>query len=285
MVNIWEDNGGCDLGLKLGEEDWEGLLREYKLALKVQEEDSGNLLQGYRQAMGDEKWLAATDREYKSLMENETWDLVELPEGRRAFPSKRVFSWRCGMKQGEDERRGEEIVREKARLVARGDLQTPGVNFKKTFAPVVKFVTFWVFLVFAAINDLHIKHWDVLSAFLQGAINMDLFMKQPPGYDDNSGKVCKLKKLIYGLCQSVRLFYLKLDSVLGELDFQRTSADWAIWVHKTRKAVLVCHVDDISIAGPGDFLSEIREHRQGMSDEIEQRAKRRDASHIIKLHT
>ena len=244
MENVWEDFVGCEFGMT------------------AQEDDSENLPKNYKLAMADEKWLAAMEREYNSLIDNETWDLVQLPERRRAFPCKWVYSWRCGAKQGEDARRGEMVVREKARLVARGDLQTPGVDFKETFAPVVKFVTFRVFLIFAAINDLEIRHWDVLSAFLQGTIDMDLYMKQPPGYDDNSGRVCKLKKSIYGLCQSARLFYLKLDSVLSELNFERASADWAIWVHRTDKAVLVCHVDDISIAGSVEFIAAMKDDIQ-----------------------
>ena len=87
---------------------------------------------------------------------------------------------------------------------------------------------------------------------------MDLYMKQPPGYDNNSGRVCKLKKSIYGLCQSARLFYLKLDSVLSELNFERALSDWAIWVHRTDKAVLVCHIDDISIAGSVEFIATMK---------------------------
>ena len=80
MENIWEDFVGCEFGMTAREDNSENLPKNYKLA------------------MVDESWLAAMEQEYNSLIDNKTWDLVQLPEGRRVFPGKWVYSWRCGAK-------------------------------------------------------------------------------------------------------------------------------------------------------------------------------------------
>src|SRR5258706_14693202 len=76
-----------------------------------------------------------------------------------------------------------------------------------------------------AINDLECDHWDIMSAFLHGTIDLDLYMQQPAGFEDGTERVCKLNKAIYGLCQAARLFYKRLDAELGEVGHERYSAD------------------------------------------------------------
>ena len=82
-------------------------------------------------------------------------------------------------------------------------------------------------------------------------------MKQPEGFDDGSGRVCRLKKAIYGLCQAARQFYVRLDDILHTIGFTRLSADWAIWT-APNGAFLACHVDDMAVAGTQEQLSEIK---------------------------
>ena len=104
------------------------------------------------------EWKAAAESEYKALMENDTWDLVELPEGRQAVGSKWVFKVKhdsCGR-----------IERFKGRLVAKGYSQKYGIDFEETFAPVVRFSSVRALLAFGVSNNMIIHQMDVVTAFL-----------------------------------------------------------------------------------------------------------------------
>ena len=197
------------------------------------------------------QWKAAMERELQSLRDNDTWELVDLPAGRRAFPNKWVYSYVDGPKANAS---GVQTL-VKARLVARGDLQKPGIDYKETFAPVVKFVSLRVLLTYAALRKFSTRHYDITSAFLHGDINLEIYMKQPMGFDDGTPRVCRLKKAIYGLCQAARQFYKRLDDILTEIGYSRLAADWAIWFHSTDGNFIAVHVDDMFAAGTPDQLS------------------------------
>ena len=132
---------------------------------------------GYKVAMRDSGWLKAMQKEFDMLNKNQTWDLVNLLEGRKVFPCKWVLNIRRGTKLLEGVMNKEEDALYKARLVARGDLQKRGMDFKETFAPVVKFMMFQVLMTYAAKMDLECDHWDIISAFLHGKLDMDLYMQ------------------------------------------------------------------------------------------------------------
>ena len=220
------------------------------------------------------QWKLAMEKEIQTLQKNNTWDLVPLLTGRRAFPNKWVYSYIVGPKVAErlekewaeelakngqqlnDEMReqlrqlaesGSEIL-EKARLVARGDLQKSGIDYRQTFAPVVKFVSLRVLLTYAGLRRFSTKHFDIESAFLYGSVDLEVYMQQPQGFEDGTNRVCKLNKAIYGLCQAARQFYLRLDEILRDIGYQRLSADWAIWAREDG-AFIAVHVDDMFAAG------------------------------------
>ena len=247
-----------------------------------------DLPQTYKQAMSHprrEMWKAAMDRELDALKRAGTWDIVDLPKGRRAFPNRWVFAYIRGPKvadyQGQlwKEKQGSltrdqleqlaiiskspDAVMGKARLVARGDLQKEGLDYAQTYAPVVKFVSLRIILTWAARNRLKTRHWDIVSAFLHGDIDMVVYMQQPQGFSDGSNQVCLLKKAIYGLHQSARQFYIKLDSVLGDIGYVRLGADWAIWMNRDTGAIIAAHVDDMTACGSDEQLEEAK-HKIGL---------------------
>ncbi|GJP51926.1 hypothetical protein CLOM_g11054 [Closterium sp. NIES-68] len=142
------------------------------------------------------KWKPSTDEEFNSLIENETWDLVNLPKGRRAIGNKWVFRTKTGADG--------EVERYKSRLVAKGFEQKEKEDYKEVFAPVAKTGTLKTLLAIAAVKGWSVKQMDIITAFLNGVVVEDIYMEQPVGYEDGTGRVCKLKKAIYGLKQAPR---------------------------------------------------------------------------------
>ena len=148
------------------------------------------------EALRDKDWDAAVNAEYESLMENNTWELVDLPEGRKPIECKWIFK----VKRGSNEN----IERYKARLVAKGFAQKYGVDYDETFAPVARYSSIRAVLAYAVQNDMIIHQMDVVTAFLHGTLEEDIYMQQPAGFIQ-TGKdkmVCKLKRTLYGLKQS-----------------------------------------------------------------------------------
>jgi len=154
------------------------------------------------------EWKTAADLEYASLMKNDTWDLVELPEGRRKIDCKWVFK----VKHDNEGR----VERFKGRLVAKGYSQKYGIDYGETFSPVVRFSALRTLLAYAVQKEMLVHQMDVVTAFLHGELNEEIYMQQPPGYvqPGNEQLVCKLKKSLYGLKQSSRCWNMTLRQYL-----------------------------------------------------------------------
>ena len=116
------------------------------------------------------EWKLATDSEYQSLIDNNTWDLVELPEGRTPVGCKWVFKIKYN---GEGK-----VERFKSRLVAKGYSQRQGIDFEETFSPVVRFSAIRTLLVLAIQKDMIVHQMDVVTAFLNGELYGETYMQQ-----------------------------------------------------------------------------------------------------------
>ena len=167
------------------------------------------------------EWVNAMEKEMESLLVNEVWDLVELPKDRKAVGSKWVFKTKRGANGA--------VERHKARLVAQGYLQQYGQDYDETFSPVVRFESLRTVIAFAVQHGLELHQMDVTTAFLNGELKEEVYMRQPePEGFAAKGKedlVCKLKKSIYGLKQSPRCWNSALDNYLKELGFSQVSGD------------------------------------------------------------
>lgn len=143
------------------------------------------------------------------------------------------------------------IERYKARLVAKGFMQREGVDFTEVFAPVSKYSTLRVLLSVVVEYGLYLQQLDVKTAFLNGELEEDIWMVQPPGYEEGGPDVaCHLHKSLYGLRQAPRAWHAKLKSTLENLGFKASEADAGLFtvVMNGHKVYLLVYVDDILIA-------------------------------------
>ena len=99
------------------------------------------------------------------------------------------------------------MVRNKARLVAQGYTQVEGIDFGETYAPVARLEAIRILLAYANYNDILLYQMDVKSAFLNGEIDEEVYVRQPPGFEhpEFPNKVFRLKKDFYGLKQAPEL--------------------------------------------------------------------------------
>jgi transposase InsO family protein len=180
--------------------------------------------------------------EYRSLLENDTWELVDATPGIKPIPVKWVFKIKRDA--------AGKIERYKARLVVKGFMQREGIDFEEVFAPVSKHTTLRALLAIAAEQDLELHQLDIKTAFLNGELEEQVYMKQPPGYEDGTGKICHLKKTLYGLRQAPRQWHLKLVEILHKMGAQASDADPGLYVLVAQEATvfLLIWVDDILLA-------------------------------------
>ncbi|KAM1054407.1 hypothetical protein PS2_001749 [Malus domestica] len=153
-----------------------------------------------------DKWMKAMESEMDSLSKNDTYELVELPKGRKALKNKWVFKLK----------RDDNMTRYKARLVVKGFGQKKGVDFDEIFSPVVKMTSIRVILGMTASMDLELEQLDVKTAFLHGNLEEEIYMEQPKGFEvkGKENLVCKLKKSLYGLKQAPRQWNKKFNSFM-----------------------------------------------------------------------
>lgn len=156
-----------------------------------------------------ENWFNAMKDEIESLHKNKTWKLVPRAENKSVIDCKWVFK----VKKEID---GERF---KARLVAKGFTQKEGIDYSEIFAPVAKFTTIRVMLALVAHFNWELIQMDVKTTFLHGEIDKEIFMKQPPGFEDKMkpNHVCLLKKALYGFKQAPRQWNLKFDKCMKEM--------------------------------------------------------------------
>lgn len=190
-----------------------------------------------------DKWLSAMEEEMKAFEDNETWDLVSLPPGKRAIDNR----WVLRIKNKCDG----SLERYRARLVARGVFQRAGFDYDETFSPVARYDAIRAVIAIAAEENLVLGQFDIKSAFLNGDIDAEIYMTQPQGFDDETGRVCLLKKSLYGLKQSFRCWNNKFNSFMEKHGFTRSTADQCIYIkqNEKEKLLIAIYVDDGLIAG------------------------------------
>lgn len=207
-------------------------------------------------------WLKAANEEIMSLMVNKTWEIVPLPPGKKAIGSGWVFK----VKRNSDGT----IERYKGRVVAKGYSQRSGFDYTEIFAPTFRTSALRLIFVLAAVEDLEMRSVDISSAFLNGDLDEEIYMRQPEGFHEGGpNMVCRLLKSLYGLKQSPRQWHKKLRSVLESMGFKRLKSDHSIYLYMKDdiRVILPVWVDDMTLVGPHgkqnvleDFVKELAKH-------------------------
>uniref|UniRef100_A0A2A4J3A4 Reverse transcriptase Ty1/copia-type domain-containing protein n=1 Tax=Heliothis virescens TaxID=7102 RepID=A0A2A4J3A4_HELVI len=199
----------------------------------------------YEDVMGSterEEWSKAIEEEMKSFHDNDAWELVDKPSGVRIVQCKWVFKKKLN---------SDNSVRYRARLVAKGFSQKKGIDYKETFSPVLRYSTLKMLFAVSVNLDLNIVHLDVKTAFLNGELKETVYMQLPNNLrnKDNMLKVLRLKKAIYGLKQSARAWYKKVDNCLLQLGYRKSMYEPCLFVKITEnvKTYIALFVDDFFI--------------------------------------
>jgi len=178
-----------------------------------------------RRADDWEQFDEAVKREVDSLWANGTWELVNLPPGKKVTGAQML----CERKRSADG----EVARYKGRYAVLGDTQTAMVDDNEVWAPVARHATLRALLGKCAGKGLTLCQLDVETAFLNGVMEEEVYVRQPMGYErGDPNKVCKLIKALYGLKQASRAWYKKLVEALEAGGYQVTCVDPCLFAGK-----------------------------------------------------
>ncbi|GJR84472.1 retrovirus-related pol polyprotein from transposon TNT 1-94 [Tanacetum coccineum] len=168
-----------------------------------------------KEAIQDESWTMAMQEELNQLKTNDVWSLVPPPEKQTII----------------------------------GYNQQEGIDFDETYAPVARLESIRILLAYACAHDFKLYQMDVKSAFLNGFINEEVYVAQPPGFIDfeKPNHVFKLKKALYGLKQAPKAWYDRLKAFLINHKYTMGLVDNTLFTKKRNSHIIIVqiYVDDI----------------------------------------
>ena len=204
--------------------------------------------QRFKKAMSSPEtpyWKEAINDEVESILQNHTWELVDLLPGSKPLGYKWIFKKKM--------KANGSIDKYKARLVIKGYKQKEGLDYFDTYSPVTRISSIRMLISIAAIHNLETHQMDVKTDFLNGDLDEEIYMEQLKGFivPGQEKKVCQLVKSLYGLNQAPMQWHEKFDNVMMTNGFKINECDKCVYVKNTQHGfVIIClYVDDILIMG------------------------------------
>ena len=215
------------------------------------------------------KWKDAMQAELDSLNKRNFFGpIIPMPKTVKPVGYKWVFVRKRNEKN--------EIIRYKARLVAQGFSQRPGIDYDETYSPVMDAITFRYLISLTVSKKLEMRLMDVVTAYLYGSLDSDIYMKIPEGFkmpEALSTKpkemyLIKLQRSLYGLKQSGRMWYNRLSDYLINKGYVNNIICPCVFIKKTISGfvIIAVYVDDLNIIGTEN---EIHEATMYLKEEFE----------------
>ena len=192
------------------------------------------------------KWREAINKEFADMKTRNVWTKMKrssMPKNKRCVKCKWVFKIKINGTF-------------RARLVACGYSQVPGIDHEENYAPVVNDVTYRILIICMIIFKLCGKLVDVETAFLHGDIDVEIYIDCPPGLESEPDECVQLNHTIYGLVQSARQFFKKLEGCMIDLGYVPSDVDPCLLVKRTENeiAFVAIYVDDCLFVGSEELI-------------------------------
>ncbi|GJY78574.1 retrovirus-related pol polyprotein from transposon TNT 1-94 [Tanacetum coccineum] len=216
-----------------------------------------------KEGIQDESWTMAMQEELNQFKTNDVWSLFPPPENQTIIRTKWVFKNKLN--------ENGIVSRNKARLVAQGYNQQEGIDFVETYAPVARLESIRILLAYACTHDFKLYQMDVKSAFLNGFINEEVFVAQPPGFIDceKPNHVFKLKKALYGLKQAPKAWYDRLKAFLVNHNYTMGFVDNTLFTKKIKSHIIIVQIYVVDIIFGSTCQALCNDFSKIMHDEFE----------------
>jgi hypothetical protein len=202
-----------------------------------------------------DQWEEAIQVEVDTLKRLETFsEPQQPPPGAEIVTSKLVFNYKKD--------RDGNIIRYKARLVARGYTQEYGISYEETFAPTIRLSALKTIIALAAKHGWKLHNMDVVAAFLAATLPKEdvVYMRIPPELQSHFGDCVRVLRSLYGLKQAARLWYLLLTEFLQEIGCKAIPWDDTIFINEKTGVIIGAHVDDMLLTGGDeDAIKQVKE--------------------------
>ncbi|GJU39232.1 retrovirus-related pol polyprotein from transposon TNT 1-94 [Tanacetum coccineum] len=194
-----------------------------------------------KEAMVDSAWIETMQDEIHQFDRLQVWELVDKPLGKTVIKLK----WLWKNKKDEDQT----VIRNNARLLAKGYAQEEGINFKESFAPVARLEAIRIFVAHAAHKSFPIYQMDIKKALLNSPLKEKVYVAQPEGFvdPDHPEKDYLIRKALYGLKQALRAWYDELSNFLMSKGFSKGTTDPTLFMIRYGEDILLVqiYVNDI----------------------------------------
>ena len=192
--------------------------------------------------------------DYQLIMKNDVWDAVPRPKRKSGVTSKWIYK----IKHAADG----SIEKYKAIFVALGFSQKEGINYEENFSPLARYTSIKSVLALAAVMKWKIHKMDVKAAFLNGVVEEEVYVEKPLGFEthDRESHVRRLKKSLYGLKQTPRTWYNRIDSFLSSFGFTKSKADSNLYykVKDGNPVMFLLYVDDLFVTGMDGLIADTK---------------------------